>query len=333
MTIKKILEGRPFGHPIHPLIVHLPLGLWLLGAILDVIGFAYDGQRWALTGAAWSIAIGTAVAIFAALTGINDWLDIRSDHPAQKTVLWHMAMMLPSTMLFGINTVLHFANRTAEHVTVIMMVVSLVAYALAIVGGYLGGLLVYDDGIAVGRHRRTTELPQNTVKEPRKGTMEAPLAPSQGLAADYHPILPEAALGEGQTLRAEVGGNIFMLVRAEGQIYAVQDFCTHRCGPLSEGAVCGKEIRCPWHNSQFDLSTGKVTKGPAKVDLRTYEVRVKGGIIHVAVDRGAPSAPPAPDRPAERRNPEESPAYSREGRQEGAARRTPSEAPRNTQQP
>lgn len=325
MTLKKLLEGRPFGHPIHTLIVHLPLGLWLLGAILDVVGYAYDGQRWAIEGAAWSIGIGTAVAIFAAITGLNDWLDIRADHPAQKTALWHMAMMVPSTLLFIANTILHFANRAEPHVTGIMLGLSIVGYVLAIAGGYLGGLLVYDDGVSVGRHRRTTELPQNTIHEPRKGTMETPLPPSQGLGREFHPIVPEAALPEGHTIRAEIGGTVFMLVRAGGEVYAVQDFCTHRCAPLSEGAVCGNEIRCAWHNSRFDLASGKVTHGPAKVDLKTYEVRVRGGIIHVATDRPSATEPMMAERAAERRNPEESRAYTREGQREAGARRSPVE--------
>jgi nitrite reductase/ring-hydroxylating ferredoxin subunit/uncharacterized membrane protein len=335
MTLKKLLEGRPFGHPLHTLIVHLPLGLWLFALILDIVSFA-GGGNWALQGAAWALLFGTAAAVFAAITGLNDWLDIRADHPAQTAALWHMAMMVPSTLLFAIDTLLHFTNRAEPHVTALMLALSAVGYGLAIVGGYLGGLLIYDNGVSVGRHRRTTELPQNTIHEPRKGTTESPLAPSTGLSSEYHPVIPDAALPEGHTLRVEIQGTVFMLVRAQGQVYAVQDFCTHRCAPLSEGAVCGQEIRCPWHNSQFDLATGKVTRGPAKVDLKTYEVRVRGGIIHACIDRCAPppdgqaaAAPPAaeprPATPPERRNPEETPGYSREGQRDASNRRTPAD--------
>ncbi len=334
MTLKKILEGRWFGHPLHPLIVHLPLGLWLLGTVLDVVAFSSPSERWALEGAAWSLAIGTAVAVIAVVLGLNDWLDIRADHPAQRAAMWHMGLTLPATLLFIIDSIMHLAARQNGHVSHIMLGLSIVGYLLTLVGGYLGGLLVYDNGISVGRHRRTTGLPHNTIHEPRKGTSETHLAPSQGISAEFHPIIPEAALPEGLTLRAEIGGTLFMLVKAEGKVYAVQDFCTHRCAPLSEGAVCGNEIRCAWHNSQFDLTSGKVTHGPAKVDLNTYDVRIRGGIIHVCIDRPAQTAAASQqqdqavqssDRTPERRNPEESPTYTREGQSDIPARRAPAE--------
>src|SRR3954463_11164653 len=97
MTIKQILQGRFLGHPLHPLLIHLPIGLWILAMILDVVSFTQSGNTWAMTGASWCMLVGTAVALLAAVTGFADWLDIRSDHPAQSPALWHMAMMLPAT--------------------------------------------------------------------------------------------------------------------------------------------------------------------------------------------------------------------------------------------
>jgi nitrite reductase/ring-hydroxylating ferredoxin subunit len=75
-----------------------------------------------------------------------------------------------------------------------------------------------------------------------------------------------------------------MIARCGGRLYAVQEFCTHRFGPLSEGALRGCEVVCPWHKSRFDLRTGKVTEGPAKVELRTWHVEARDGRIWVDVD-------------------------------------------------
>jgi nitrite reductase/ring-hydroxylating ferredoxin subunit len=67
----------------------------------------------------------------------------------------------------------------------------------------------------------------------------------------------------------------------KGQAYAFQEFCTHRHGPLSEGAFEGTDVICPWHCSKFDVRTGKVTAGPAKIDLRTFRVEEREGKIWI----------------------------------------------------
>src|SRR5207244_338225 len=107
------------------------------------------------------------------------------------------------------------------------------------------------DGISVGRHRRKTRTPEET--------LHAKTGPD-GFAR----IGRESELGEGETIRAEIDGVVVTLARKNGNVFAFQEFCTHRFGPLSEGCIQGGEIECPWHRSRFDLSTGKVTHGPAR---------------------------------------------------------------------
>src|SRR4051812_30625164 len=113
MTIKKILQGRFLGHPLHPLVTHLPIGLWLLGLILDVVSVTRPPESWAMQGATWCLIAGTAAAVMAAITGFADWLEIRSDHQAQVPALWHMGMMFPATCIFGIDAFMHFVQRHA----------------------------------------------------------------------------------------------------------------------------------------------------------------------------------------------------------------------------
>ena len=63
-----------------------------------------------------------------------------------------------------------------------------------------------------------------------------------------------------------------------GRLYATQNECTHRQGPLSEGELEGSTVTCPWHGSQFDVTTGAVLQGPATEPLKTYTVVVEGDI-------------------------------------------------------
>jgi glycine betaine catabolism B len=92
-------------------------------------------------------------------------------------------------------------------------------------------------------------------------------------------------LDDRETLRVEIDGQVLAIVKLDGKFYAFQEFCAHRFGPLSEGDFEGFNVRCPWHNSCFDVRTGKVTNGPAKVDLKTFKVETHDGKICVGVPR------------------------------------------------
>jgi nitrite reductase/ring-hydroxylating ferredoxin subunit len=60
--------------------------------------------------------------------------------------------------------------------------------------------------------------------------------------------------------------------------------CTHRAGPLSEGAVDDTTVTCPLHGAQFNIWTGAVLRGPATEPLKTYRVVVEGDIGRVDVE-------------------------------------------------
>jgi uncharacterized protein YbjT (DUF2867 family)/nitrite reductase/ring-hydroxylating ferredoxin subunit len=66
-----------------------------------------------------------------------------------------------------------------------------------------------------------------------------------------------------------------------GGFCATQALCTHRAGPLSEGAVDDMTVTCPLHGSKFDIWTGAVLRGPATTPLETYRVIVDGDVGRV----------------------------------------------------
>jgi 3-phenylpropionate/trans-cinnamate dioxygenase ferredoxin component len=81
---------------------------------------------------------------------------------------------------------------------------------------------------------------------------------------------------------------------ADGELFAIDDTCTHQDASLSEGWLEDCLIECPLHAACFDLRTGKPTGPPAKRSVRTYDVLVNDGVVYVdAPARGGepPSAP------------------------------------------
>lgn len=81
----------------------------------------------------------------------------------------------------------------------------------------------------------------------------------------------------------EVNGKKLAIFNIEGTFYAIDDTCTHRGGPLSEGDLNGKEVTCPWHGAIFDVTTGEQLGPPAPRCVSRYNVRVDGEDIAVEV--------------------------------------------------
>ena len=131
------------------------------------------------------------------------------------------------------------------------------------------------------------------------GYYEAPDGENEALfAADTISRYVRQSAEVGETARAEVDGQIVTLVRLAGGFYAFQEFCPHQYGPLSEGSLHDGQIQCSWHGSCFDIRTGKVTQGPARDDLRVYEVSVRNNEVYVRVmgQQSYPSYEKTPER-------------------------------------
>lgn len=265
--LKGVLEGKPLRSPLHPAMVHLPIALFPLSLLLDLASWMLPRPELQLVRGAFGLLVaGLITAVLAAVFGMVDYTEIRSDHPAKRTATLHMVLNLVALALFALGAGLRFDQLGEARTAVLPLVVSLAAVGLLSYSGYLGGHLVYSDGTAVGRHRRSTRLPESTLAVSTAGAPQVAVGDA-------------ATLREGETLRVDVDGTIVTIARTAGQICAFQEFCTHRFGPLSEGQLEGHEVICPWRRSRFDVRTGKVTSGPAKADLRTFEVDVREGRI------------------------------------------------------
>jgi 3-phenylpropionate/trans-cinnamate dioxygenase ferredoxin component len=85
-------------------------------------------------------------------------------------------------------------------------------------------------------------------------------------------------------LAVEVGDEPVAIVRAEGEVYAIRDVCSHAEVPLSEGEVDGCTIECWLHGSRFDLRTGKPTGMPATDPVPVYPVKIEGDDVLIAIE-------------------------------------------------
>ncbi|MBN1204803.1 MAG: Rieske 2Fe-2S domain-containing protein [Myxococcaceae bacterium] len=104
------------------------------------------------------------------------------------------------------------------------------------------------------------------------------------------PVARLSDLDERGRAVVDVGGTPVALVRVAGELFALQDTCPHRGGPLSQGDVEGYLLHCPLHAWPFDVRSG-VCPSNAGARIRIYAVRVVGEEIQVAPISGSVSAP------------------------------------------
>ncbi len=96
-------------------------------------------------------------------------------------------------------------------------------------------------------------------------------------------------LQDGGSVRLD-GDRPVAVFNVEGELFAIDDTCTHQEASLSDGFVEDCLVECPLHAACFDLRTGLPTGPPAKHPVRTYRVEVLDGVVWVAVREASDDA-------------------------------------------
>lgn len=107
------------------------------------------------------------------------------------------------------------------------------------------------------------------------------------------PVLSLSQLPEGHLHQVKVGDYDVLLVNVAGEVYAVENKCSHYGLPLDKGALCEHRIRCPFHHACFDVRTGAQLEAPGMDGLPRFAVAVQDGQISVSeepVKRNGPEA-------------------------------------------
>ena len=131
-------------HPVHPMLVGFPIGLWVFALVCDVMRAAGGTNVWQ-TVAIYCITAGIVGALVAAVPGLIDYFSI--DEAAMKRIAnLHLALNLGAVVIFAINLWLRFLLPAESYLPLGMSIVGVLAIG---VGGWLGGEMVYVKGMAV----------------------------------------------------------------------------------------------------------------------------------------------------------------------------------------
>ncbi len=131
-------------HPIHPILVAIPIGLWTFALVCDVANaFGADGP-WALL-SIYSIGGGIVGAMLAAVPGLIDYWSI--DQPEMKRIATrHLLVNVGGLLIFGFNLWSRFHLSAASRLPLLL---SVLGFCLIGIGGWYGGEMVYVKGMAV----------------------------------------------------------------------------------------------------------------------------------------------------------------------------------------
>jgi nitrite reductase/ring-hydroxylating ferredoxin subunit len=249
--VRDLLHGSWLGHPVHPVLVQVPVGTWLSAGLLDAI----PPMRPAAT-----VLIGTGVvaAVPASLAGAADWSE--QEIGVRRLGAVHA---LANTAALGLYVGSLVARGKGRDV--LGRVLSYAGLGLASGSAAIGGHMSYAQSAGASH--------------------SVPAA--RALTTDWIDLGPLDDLPEGQpTLRTGKGGSVAVplaVVRRGARVDVFVGACSHLSGPLYEGAV--EEVRgrdclvCPWHGSAFDLADGSSRRGPAANPQEKLEVRMEAGRV------------------------------------------------------
>jgi len=256
LALELLHGGRWVGHPLHPALSDLPIGLWTSAMLLDALDNSPPSRR-GLDAAGMLSAAGILAAGATALTGVTDWTV--SDDQDRRVGLLHGLL---NTVALGLQCAA-LGTRMAGHRSTAR---ALGAASLTVTGGaaYLGGHLVFTKGVMVNRVAWATG--------PRRWTRALQ-------EADLPDDTPVAVVAEGRQI---------MLYRHGDSLYAIDNVCSHAGGILSRGPVADLTVTCPLHGSRFALVDGCVSRGPASQPQPVLPTRIRNGWIEV---RGSQPAP------------------------------------------
>jgi nitrite reductase/ring-hydroxylating ferredoxin subunit len=236
------LHGVPFGQPVHPALVRLPLGCWASAVLLDLFRGTERASR-------LLIGAGVAGVLPAAVTGLADWSALHRDQ--QRVGLVHAACQAAAAALFLGSLTARAGGRTGSG-----RLLSGGGLAVATAGSYLGWHLALRLGAGASHAEPVSHL--------------------SGLG--WHDLCGLGELPDRRPVRRQLGYLSLMVYRQGGEVLVLSDRCSHLGGPLHQGRIVVERgapcVACPWHGSTFVIADGTVVHGPATARQPAFQTRV-----------------------------------------------------------
>jgi uncharacterized membrane protein len=143
-----LLKGLP-GHPLHPPLTDATIGTYTFAtaaAVLSRLGVSEHNMA-----TSWWLALvaGLIVSAPTALAGFVDWLDIPTGTPLWRTATLHLSVMLTATIVFAITAGAGHSDYVDGSIGGGSLILTLVAFGLLTLGGWLGGAIVFVHGMRV----------------------------------------------------------------------------------------------------------------------------------------------------------------------------------------
>lgn len=248
-VVRDALHGVWLGHPLHPMLTDVPIGMWSAAAVLDLMPGTGPAP-------AALIATGVAAAVPTAATGLADWSQLHKPH--QRVGLVHALANVT-----GLGCYVASLSARAHGKSTRGKVWAFLGFGAVMAGGYLGGHLSYRQSAGANHTADIVDL----------------------FPSGWQSIGRLDELPDGQLTKHTIEGVDVLVMRRGQQVDAIANKCTHLSGPLSDGEfkVEGGHgcVVCPWHGSTFRLSDGSVVHGPATSPQPHFEVRVTNGGVEI----------------------------------------------------
>jgi uncharacterized membrane protein len=136
-------NARISDHPIHPMLVVLPVGLWIAALVFDIVYAVTGNQLWR-TLAFWNIGAGIVGALLAAIPGFVDYLDLQGR--ARRIATYHMILNLAAVALYAVNFFIRTRVGAESWWPLALSVIGVIGVGIS---GWIGGEMVYVERVGV----------------------------------------------------------------------------------------------------------------------------------------------------------------------------------------
>jgi uncharacterized membrane protein len=143
-----VLAGT-YGHPLHPILVTVPIGAWVTSLVFDIASHAVHPAAFLAQGSLWLIGVGVIGAVLAACFGVLDLFALPEPTRARRTAVIHASLNLIITAAYAAGFAWRYKAVHPAPVPAAQIALSVVSLAVLAVSGYLGGKLTYRYGVRV----------------------------------------------------------------------------------------------------------------------------------------------------------------------------------------